>query len=105
MEAATPELAGTLQRNPTELEIAEKLDLHPERWRSMMLDLSNVGLISGSTRSNENEDLPAPDFPSKPETHPDSICSRKQLRSVLSDAMKALPEAIRKSCRCTTAAR
>jgi RNA polymerase sigma factor for flagellar operon FliA len=91
VEAATRELASTLQRNPTEAEIAQKLGLDQERWRSMMLDLRNVGLISASTRSSENEDLPAPDFPSKPETYPDSICAREQLRSVLGDAMKTLP--------------
>ena len=91
VEAATRELASTLQRNPTEAEVAQKLGLDPERWRSMMLDLRNVGLISASTRANENDDLPAPDYPSKPETHPDSICAREQLRSVLGDAMKTLP--------------
>ena len=62
----------------------------------MMLDLRNVGLVSASTRANESEDLPAPDFPSKPETHPDSICAREQLRSVLGVAMKTLPERYQK---------
>jgi RNA polymerase sigma factor FliA len=92
VEAATRELAATLQRNPTEAEVAQKLGIDQERWRSMMLDLRNVGLVSASTRSNENEDLPAPDFPCKPESHPDSICSREQLRGVLGVAMKTLPE-------------
>jgi len=92
VEAATRDLASTLQRNPTEAEVAQKLGMDPERWRSMMLDLRNVGLVSASTRSSENEDLPAPDFPCKPETHPDSICAREQLRGVLGDAMKVLPE-------------
>ncbi len=75
VEAATRELAATLQRNPTELEVAQKLGIDQERWRSMMLDLRNVGLVSASTRTNEGDDLPAPDFPCKPESHPDSICS------------------------------
>ena len=96
VEAATRELAATLQRNPTETEVAQKLGIDPERWRSMMLDLRNVGLVSASTRSNENEDLPAPDFPCKPETHPDSICAHQQLRGVLSVAMKTLPERYQK---------
>ncbi len=96
VEAATRDLAATLQRTPTESEIAEKLGMDTERWRSMMLDLRNVGLISASTRSNEGEELPAPDFPSKPETQPDSICAREQLRSVLGIAMKALPERYQK---------
>jgi len=96
LEAATRELASTLQRNPTEAEVAEKLGMDTERWRNMMLDLRNVGLISASTRANENEDLPAPDFPCKPETHPDSICSHEQLRSLLAIAIKTLPERYQK---------
>src|SRR5450631_4853366 len=39
VEAATRELAATLQRNPTEQEVAQKLGMDPERWRNMMLDL------------------------------------------------------------------
>ncbi len=96
VEAATRDLAATLQRTPTEAEVAEKLGMDVDRWRNMMLDLRNVGLVSASTRSNENEDLPAPDFPSKPETQPDSICAREQLRHVLGDAMKTLPERYQK---------
>jgi RNA polymerase sigma factor for flagellar operon FliA len=96
VEAATRELAATLQRNPTELEVAQKLGIDQERWRSMMLDLRNVGLVSASTRTNESDDLPAPDFPCKPESHPDSICAREQLRGVLGVAMKTLPERYQK---------
>ena len=96
VEAATRDLSSTLQRAPTEAEIAAKLGMDVDRWRTMMLDLRNVGLVSASTRANENEDLPAPDFPSKPETQPDSICAREQLRGVLGDAMKTLPERYQK---------
>jgi RNA polymerase sigma factor for flagellar operon FliA len=96
VEAATRDLAAELQRNPTEQEVAKKLGMDAERWRTMMIDLRNVGLISASTRGNEGDDLPAPDFPSKPETHPDSICAREQLRSVLGVAMKTLPERYQK---------
>src|SRR5277367_4905653 len=38
VEAATRELAATLQRTPTEAEIAEKLGVDVERWRNMMID-------------------------------------------------------------------
>ena len=96
VEAATRDLSATLQRAPTEAEIAAKLGMDVDRWRTMMLDLRNVGLVSASTRSNENEDLPAPDFPGKPESQPDSICAREQLRGVLGDAMKTLPERYQK---------
>jgi len=96
VEAATRELAAVLQRNPTEAEIAQKLGMDVDRWRTMMLDLRNVGLVSASTRGPENEDLPAPDFPAKAESQPDSICAREQLRSVLGVAMKTLPERYQK---------
>jgi RNA polymerase sigma factor for flagellar operon FliA len=49
-------------------------------------------LVSASTRSSDNEDLPAPDFPCKSETHPDSISARVQLRSVLAATVQTLPE-------------
>lgn len=96
VEAATRDLASTLQRAPTEAEVAQKLGMDVDRWRTMMLDLRNVGLVSASTRSNEGDDLPAPDFPSNPDSHPDSICAREQLRSVLTVAMKTLPERYQK---------
>jgi RNA polymerase sigma factor for flagellar operon FliA len=96
VEAATRDLASTLQRNPTEAEIAGKLGIEVDRWRQMAVDLRNVGLISASTRATDHEDLPAPDFPSKPETQPDSMCAKEQLRSVLGVAMKTLPERYQK---------
>jgi len=96
VEAATRDLSSVLQRAPTEAEVAEKLGMGVDRWRTMMLDLRNVGLISASTRSNEGDDLPAPDFPSNPDSQPDSICAREQLRNVLTGAMKTLPERYQK---------
>ena len=92
VEQVTRDLASTLHRNPTEAEIAAKMGVDVDRWRQMMLDLRNVGLVSASTRGSEHEDLPAPDFPSKPETQPDSMCAREQLRDMLALAMKVLPE-------------
>src|SRR5713101_3766578 len=43
VEAATRELASTLQRNPTESEVAQKLGVEVSRWRQMMIDLRSVG--------------------------------------------------------------
>jgi RNA polymerase sigma factor for flagellar operon FliA len=96
VEAATRDLAATLQRTPTEDEVAERMGVEMSRWRQMMVDLRSVGLVSASTRGTDQEDLPAPDFPSKPETQPDRMCAHEQLRHVLADAMKALPERYQK---------
>jgi RNA polymerase sigma factor for flagellar operon FliA len=96
VEAITRDLAAKLLRNPTEAEIAEQMGVEAARWRQMMLDLRTVGLISASTRASEQEDLPSPEFPAQPETQPDSMCARQQLRELLSSAMKSLPDRYQK---------
>jgi RNA polymerase sigma factor for flagellar operon FliA len=96
VEAVTRDLTAELQRNPTDSEVAQKLGVEESRWRQMMVDLRNVGLISASTRSQDGEDLPPPDFQGNPNMQPDIMCAREQLRSVLEDAMKTLPERYQK---------
>lgn len=95
IEQTTRELMAVLQRQPTEAEMAEKLGVDVERWRQIALDLHNVGLISASSRSPEGEDMPAPEFPSAPDTQPDHICAQQQLKSALDVAMQALPDRYR----------
>jgi len=96
VEAATRDLTAELQRAPTDAEVAEKLGVEEHRWRQMMVDLRNVGLISASTRGQEGDDLPPPDFPAGPELQPDIMCAREQLRGMLSNAMRTLPERYQK---------
>jgi RNA polymerase sigma factor for flagellar operon FliA len=91
VEAASRELAATLQRNPTEAELAAKMGVNVERWRHMMADMQCVGLLSSSTRRPEEEELPAPDFPADPQTRPDHICAHEQLHSLLWGAIGTLP--------------
>ncbi|HLH41603.1 MAG TPA: FliA/WhiG family RNA polymerase sigma factor [Bryobacteraceae bacterium] len=95
-EAATYELTVKLERAPTEAEIAERLGIRLERWRVMKLDMQSAGLISASARAEESQELPPPDFPAGAESRPDSICCRRQLRSMLGEAMRTLPERYRK---------
>ena len=91
VEAATRELTATLQRNPTETEIAGKMGVDMQRWRQMMADMQCVGLISISARRPDQEDLPAPDYPAKPDTQPDKMCAHDQLHQLLWKAMETLP--------------
>jgi len=95
-EQVTRDLSTTLQRQPTEAEVAAKMGVDVARWRQMALDLRNLGLISASTRPVEQEDMPAPDFPCNPDTLPDSMCAREQMRSKLEVAMSVLPERYKK---------
>ena len=96
VEQVTRDLYTSLQRNPTDDEVAEKMGVEVERWRQMSIDLRNVGLISASSRPNDQEDLPAPDFPTTTDSHPDSMCAREQLREKLQEAMGVLPERYKK---------
>jgi len=95
-EQVTRELAANLQRNPTEDEIAQKMGVDVARWRQMAVDLRNLGLISASSRPADQDDMPAPDFPCSPDSLPDSVCAKRQLRSKLDVAMEVLPERYRK---------
>jgi RNA polymerase sigma factor for flagellar operon FliA len=92
LESVTRELTATLQRTPTEAEIAERMGVEVERWRQMMLDLRTVGLVSASSRKSEQDDLPAPDFPADSDTQPDQLCAREQMRVLIRKAMGTLPE-------------
>ncbi|TAK92909.1 sigma-70 family RNA polymerase sigma factor, partial [Patescibacteria group bacterium] len=90
VEAAMHDLTSELQRSPTDAEIAQKLGVTLGRWRGITIDLRSLGLISASTRGTEGDDLPAPDFPDRPEQRPEAICRQEELASALKWAMKVL---------------
>ncbi len=96
IEDTARELAAEMQRTPTSDEVAERLGIEPARWRQIMLDLWNVGLVSASTRPAEADELPAPEFPCHPDEQPDRICAKGELRGKLHAAMSDLPERYRK---------
>lgn len=92
VEQITRDLCAQLHRNPTEDELAERMGVDVARWRQMAMDLRTVGLVSASTRANENDDMPPPDFPGRADQQPDTVCARRQLRSKLEVAMEGLPD-------------
>ncbi len=96
VEAVTRELSASLERTPTEAEIAEKMGVAVDRWRRMALELRTVGLISASGKGPEQDHPVPPEFPATPELRPDSMCAHEQLREMLLGAMKTLPERYRK---------
>ena len=90
-ETATSALTARLNRSPTEAEVAESLGIKLQIWRRTMVDLSHAGPVS-VTSPNDKENHRAMDFPCDSETHPDSICARKQMRGALDQVVKLLPE-------------
>lgn len=96
VESLTRELTAELHRAPTEAELADRMGVSVERWRQMAIDLRNVGLVSASSRPHDQDDLPAPEFPCPPDSHPDNVCAQTQMKSALTQAIKVLPERYQK---------
>lgn len=92
LEEITRELAATMERNPTEAEIAEKMGMDVERWRQVAVELRMVGLMSASSRAPENENQTVPEFPATNDLNPDVLTGQREVRSILATAMKGLPE-------------
>ncbi len=92
LESITHELAGSMERAPTEAEIAEKMGRDVSRWRQVAIELRMVGLLSGSSRPVDSENQNVPEFPAGNQLNPDILTGQKELRTVLSTAMKTLPE-------------
>ena len=91
LEEVTRELSAVMERQPTEIEIAEKMGMSLDRWRQAAIELRMVGLLSASTRCTDNEDSPAPDFPATPDSNPGVMTGQRQLKSALATAMSSLP--------------
>lgn len=92
LEQITRELSAVMERNPTETEIAEKMGMDVTRWRQVAIELRMVGLLSASSRAPEDENQNPPEFPAGNQLNPDVLTGQSELRSVLSTAMKTLPE-------------
>jgi RNA polymerase sigma factor for flagellar operon FliA len=92
LEAVTRELTAALERPPTEAEIAEKMGMDITRWRQVAIELRMVGVLSASTRAPESENESAPEYPATDQLNPDVLTGKRELRNVLSTAMKTLPE-------------
>lgn len=92
LEAVTRDLAAIMERNPTEDEIAQKMGMEVTRWRQVAVELRMVGLLSASSRPPDSDNQNVPDFPANDQLNPDVIAGQNELRSVLSEAMKTLPE-------------
>ncbi len=92
LEEVTRELAAVMERNPTEVEIAEKMGMGLERWRQVALELRMVGFLSASTRASDQEDGPPPEFPATSDSNPGVMAGRRQLESMLAAAMATLPK-------------
>jgi RNA polymerase sigma factor for flagellar operon FliA len=91
LEEITREISTVMERDPTELEIAERMGMDLERWRKVAVELRMVGLLSASTLASDPDNQTVPEFPATPDLNPDVLTGRRQLNSVLGSAMETLP--------------
>jgi len=68
------------------------MGIHVDRWRQIAVELRMVGLLSSSSRPQDDENTTNPDFAASQEMQPDRMYIRQQASCVLSDAIKSLPE-------------
>jgi RNA polymerase sigma factor for flagellar operon FliA len=92
LEAVTRELTAVMERAPSEAEIAEKMGMDIDRWRQVAIELRMVGILSASARAPESENQTIPEFPATDQLNPDVLTEHQELRTVLSTAMKTLPD-------------
>ena len=92
LEEITRELAATMERNPTEQEIAEKMGMDIERWRQVAVELRMVGLCPPPAAPPEDENQSTPEFPAGDELNPDVLAGQREVKTVLATAMKDLPQ-------------
>jgi RNA polymerase sigma factor for flagellar operon FliA len=95
METLKSQLAATLQRDPTEAEIAAAMGLDARRWRALMVDFRNLGNIAAQARPDREEQRQL-EMPCAPAQNPDQVFARTELRSKLLSAMSSLPARYRK---------
>lgn len=95
IEAVTRALSMKLGRMPQETEVAQEMGVGMERWRRMLSELRTVGLVSASAHSDDDRDY-LQEFAAAPDSQPDRMCARHQLRLTLARAIKTLPERYQK---------
>ena len=95
MDAVTHELSIKLGRKPSESEVAEEMGIETARWRRMVLELRNVGLVS-ATPTPEHDSDRTQEFAERADLEPDRICAHRQLQTTLARAMRTLPERYQK---------
>jgi RNA polymerase sigma factor for flagellar operon FliA len=91
MEAVTRDLTAKLRREPTETEIAQGMGMDRQRWQALMVDFRNLGVAALQQKSTPREEQPVLDVPSSPQSSPEEMLAKAELRAKLNVALQTLP--------------
>jgi RNA polymerase sigma factor FliA len=89
--AATCELEAELQRRPTEVEIAQRLDWSLDELRKKSIDLRTLGPVSTTSYRGSDNDMPPPDIVDASRDELNQVCMAQGC-SFVNQAMGVLPE-------------
>ncbi len=91
MEAKSRDLSASLHRDPTDEEISESLGVEIAQVRDKKLALRFAGACSGTANTSEDSEKYWQEQASAPETRPDAMRAREEMKQVLSVAISSLP--------------
>jgi RNA polymerase sigma factor FliA len=92
METVTRDLTTSLQRSPTDSEVAGAMGLNPRRWQALMVDFRSLGAATMHMRAADRDEQYPMETPCPTGQRPDNVLARSELRERLSSAIKTLPE-------------
>ncbi len=92
MEVVTRDLTATLQRTPTEGEIARAMGLNSHRWQTLMVDFRSLGAAALQARATDRDEQSRHETPCRAAQCPDQVFARSELREKLNSALETLPE-------------
>ncbi|MDQ6708531.1 MAG: FliA/WhiG family RNA polymerase sigma factor [Acidobacteriota bacterium] len=91
MELKSRDLSASLQRDPTDEEIGEGLGIEIAQVREKKLKLRFAGACSGAMAGGDDPDKYWQEQPSAPDTRPDTMRAREEMKQVLALAIHSLP--------------
>lgn len=90
IETARVQLRALLERDPTEAEIADHLEMDIEKFRKTALEARAIGEVSTNIPSQLQDGLREHEFEGPPASQPDFVFAKVELRSILGSAMNVL---------------
>jgi RNA polymerase sigma factor for flagellar operon FliA len=91
MDVKSRELCATLHREPTDEELSESLSMEIAELRKKKLALRLATICSTSTSSSEEPERFRQEQACAPESRPDAIRARQQMKQVLAVTIHSLP--------------
>ena len=95
VESAVQDLSARLERQPTDLEVAEEMGISLTRWRRVQMEMRTVGVVSATPRPDQEREH-APEYAAGPDLRPDRMVQTRQLQTTLARAIGCLPERYQK---------